>query len=102
VTLTNSYLEQGRYAEAIASTGAEPDLVDTSASRASFTLSPIALAAGRADAAPSPFGAEFADLSDAGVRAIVTRLGGGVALIDFDGDGDLDVFATAPGGQRLL
>src|SRR6185436_16589792 len=33
---------------------------------------------------------------------IAAGLGGGLTLIDFDGDGDLDVFAAAPGGSRLL
>ena len=37
VTFGNGYLEQGRYAEAIASTGAEPELVDAAPSRAMFT-----------------------------------------------------------------
>ena len=37
VTYGTGYLEQGRYAEAIASTGAEPDLVDTAVPSATFT-----------------------------------------------------------------
>src|SRR5712691_8501493 len=38
ITFGTTYLEQGRYAEAVASTGAEPDLVDPSPSTARFTL----------------------------------------------------------------
>src|SRR5499427_8063628 len=36
-SLGNNYLEQGRYAEAIASTGAEPELVDRTTPAVSFT-----------------------------------------------------------------
>src|SRR5215470_19732189 len=36
-TLGNNYLEQGRYAEAIGSTGAEPELVDKSTPEVTFT-----------------------------------------------------------------
>ena len=36
-TIGQNYLEQGRYAEAIASTGAEPDLVDRTIPAVSFT-----------------------------------------------------------------
>src|SRR4029079_12846976 len=35
-TLSNSYLEQGRYAEALASTGAESDVVDTATPAVSY------------------------------------------------------------------
>ena len=76
-TYGNQYLEQGRYAEAIASTGAEPDLVDAGASPARFTSAPAA-------ATDAPFQAAA------------------VALIDIDGDGNLDIFAAGPSGQRLL
>jgi len=41
LTYGTGYLEQGRYAEAIASTGAEPDLVDTSVPSAAFTPAAI-------------------------------------------------------------
>ncbi len=75
VTFGNGYLEQGSYAEALASTGAEPQLVDTAPSRAAFTSSVIASMPG-------------AD--------------GGVALLDADGDGDLDIFAGASAGDRLF
>ena len=76
ITFGNGYLEQGSYAEAIASTGAEPGLVDTAVPRAAFTSSVVA---------PLPGAA-----------------GGGVALIDADGDDDLDLFVAAPGGERLF
>jgi Tfp pilus assembly protein PilF len=59
---SNNYLEQGRYAEAVASTGAEAPLVDASAAPVTFT-------AGGA----------------------LPGLGGPVTLADVDRDGDLDI-----------
>ncbi len=61
---SNNYLEQGRYAEAIASTGAESALVDASAAPVTFSIGPLVGAA---------------------------EPGGGAALVDLDLDGDLDL-----------
>jgi hypothetical protein len=85
--LANTYPEQGRYAEALVSTGAEPDLVDTSTPTAQFVDAtdkwlPIVLTAG-------PRRAE----SDA-LRA------GRVTLADLDGDGRLDLIAVGPDGLQ--
>src|SRR5437899_2882741 len=78
IIFSANYLEQGRYAEAMASTGAEPELVDRTTPN--LTFAPLPLAPGLQ---PSPDGA--------------------VALIDFDGDGDVDVALASPaGGLRLL
>jgi Flp pilus assembly protein TadD len=99
----NQYLEQGRYAEAIASTGSEPDLVDAATPPAHWTAAP-----GSRSAPPrgesSPFGQRFDRnaLTASGMRAIAASLGGAVTLIDFDRDGNLDVFVSASGVQRLL
>jgi Tfp pilus assembly protein PilF len=69
---SNNYLEQGRYAEAVASTGAEAPLVDASA-------------------APVKFG---------GVAATIPEsLRGPATLVDLDRDGDLDV--VTPAGVAL-
>ena len=68
VTYSQAYLQQGRYAEAIASTGAEPDLVDTATPAVTFT---DATAAMLPDA---PFGS--------------------VTLADIDGDGRLDLLTA--------
>ncbi|HJP91853.1 MAG TPA: tetratricopeptide repeat protein, partial [Pyrinomonadaceae bacterium] len=83
-TLGASYLEQGRYAEAIASTGAEPELVDKSMPEVVFT---------DATAAVMPRG-EWAANTDQNTGAVV--------LFDYDLDGDLDLLEVAGAKQRLL
>src|SRR5258705_4885878 len=69
VTYSQAYLEQGRYAEALASTGTEADLVDTATPAATFTDATAALLPG---AAPR----------------------GSPALADIDGDGRLDLLVA--------
>ncbi|HXD19101.1 MAG TPA: FG-GAP-like repeat-containing protein, partial [Vicinamibacterales bacterium] len=68
VTYSQAYLEQGRYAEAIASSGAEPDLVETAAPAVTFTDATAAM------------------LRDAPV--------GAVTLADIDADGRLDLLTA--------
>jgi Flp pilus assembly protein TadD len=86
-TLGTNYLEQGRYAEAIASTGAEPDLVDKRTPEVTFTdvtatvLPPIT-----------------------GWRVPVStpsERSGAVLLFDYDLDGDLDLVEVGGNKQRL-
>src|SRR5207237_6373905 len=102
---STNYLEQGRYAEAVSSTGAERELVDQAVPNVTFAATPVAPATGAAPAPlrTSPFGRRFAaeDLADNG-RAIADALAGGITLLDFDRDGDLDVFTVWAGGLRLL
>jgi tetratricopeptide (TPR) repeat protein/predicted nucleotidyltransferase len=110
-----NYLEQGRYAEALPSTGAEPDLVDrrtpavsyTDASAQAFTPAGYRQPAeapsrealkGRA---ARPAGAVFSDHEAVMREHLVASLGGGMTLFDYDGDGDLDLSAYEGAGWRL-
>jgi tetratricopeptide (TPR) repeat protein len=71
--LGSNYLEQGKYAEALASTGAEPEAVDAKA--------PAVALVEKGEALP-------------GASKLV--------LADLDGDGTLDVLASGSGGLRVL
>ena len=108
VTYGTGYLQQGRYAEAVASTGLEPELIDPDVPPATFTSVVVATGSpsqgSPSPGSESPFGRRYtsADLTDAAVRDLVAAMGGGVALVDYDMDGDLDLFAAQPNGQRLM
>jgi tetratricopeptide (TPR) repeat protein len=79
-SIGTAYGEQGRYASAVATTGAEPERVDAKVPDVKFVLSaPLAGTGGETEASP----------------------GGRVALFDFDGDGELDMSDSGPGGTRL-
>ena len=100
-TLGPNYLEQGRYAEAIASTGAEPDLVDRTIPAVTFT------AATAFPPSESPASArkltdcrkfisfwptiQTGNWNEASRQKIAAALGGSVTLFDMDGDGKLDL-----------
>jgi len=81
-TLGANYLEQGRYAEAVASTGAEPELVDKTIPEVVFN---------DATAASLP----------AGDWPAGDQQTGAVLLFDYDLDGDLDLLEVAGTRQRL-
>jgi len=82
-TFSQNYLEQGRYAEAIASTGSEAELVDTRTPEVGFTDVTGAVM----PAADSPRAAPAA---------------GAIALVDVDADGDLDLADGAGPSLRLF
>jgi tetratricopeptide (TPR) repeat protein len=81
-TLGANYLEQGRYAEAIASTGAEPELVDKATPEVVFS-----------DVTASTL--------QSGNWATGDQQTGAVLLFDYDVDGDLDLLEVAGPRQRL-
>ena len=82
VTYAQGYLQQGRYGEAIASTGAEPGLVDRASPGVRFADTPGAIPRGEAGADASGTGS--------------------VVLFEADGDGDLDLLIVDRSGARLL
>ncbi len=84
-----NYLEGGHYAEAVVSTGIEPELVDKRTPDVVFT--------DVTEAALPPFRNLKIPKSQ-----ILGQSGGDAALFDFDGDGDLDLVEVASGSQRLL
>jgi lipoprotein NlpI len=95
--LGQTYLEQGRFAEAIATTGAEADLVDPKTPAVTFEALAVPPATGDAGKAipestgkaiPSPSG------RGEGVRAVLA--------FDPDNDADLDLLESSATGLRLL
>lgn len=132
VTYAQTYLAQGRYGEAIASTGAEPELVDPATPPVTFreatatwlgppaatALPPGAGALGLFDATgdgvldvvtAGPEGVRLfrnasGRLSDDTARAGLTGVGGATGVIagDVDNDGRPDLFVTARDGAKLF
>jgi tetratricopeptide (TPR) repeat protein len=121
-TIGQNYLEQGRYAEAVTSTGAEMELVNVRTPDVAFNnatanvLPSVAVSERRARPSRSAPGSSQterrnsifnrtyrnADLNEADRREIAASFRGGATLFDFDLDGDLDIFDLSPSGERLL
>ena len=91
-TFSNNYLEQGRYAEAVASTGAEADLVDRATPAVRF-VARATLPHVVADPPLNP---------DPALAPALDGPGGGVTLVDVDADGDLDLVDVSGLALRLF
>src|SRR6185295_2983040 len=88
-TFSNNYLEQGRYAEAIASTGAEAELVDRAMPDVRF----VEMAT-----LPGAHATRLGDAKDARSRLLFDTLAGGLTLADIGREGDLDLLDVSSGG----
>ena len=107
-TIGQNYLEQGRYAEAIASTGAEPGLVDTATPDVIFTDATSSIVAKTPETQTSSISEEpdwpilkAKGLTEDQKRQIVGA-SSGVVPFDFDGDGDLDLLEVGVQSIRLF
>lgn len=105
-SLGQNYLEQGQYAEAIASTGAEPNLVDTATPDVTFadaTAEALPEAAGtkKNPVAGTGTSAQVNNLANAAKPETLSRFAGDITLFDYNGDGDLDLFEISPDSQKL-
>jgi Tfp pilus assembly protein PilF len=92
-TFSNNYLEQGRYAEALVSTGAEPELVNEATPNVRFVETRIIAP----PSAPDP-----AQTRDPRITVAATGMSGGVTLVDVDRDDDLDLVDVSTGMVRLF
>src|SRR6185503_19716463 len=105
-TIGQNYLEQGRYAEAIASTGTEQSLVDTTKPDVLFTdatATVLTKAVEPRAANRSPIGQSYraGEINEQVKRQIIGTLAGGDVPLDFDGDGDMDLLDIGGRGLAL-
>ena len=91
-TLGSNYLEQGRYAEGVASTGAEAELVDKNTPA-------VVYADATSTGLPAP--GDWAAAADRPNALLLEQTNGAVVLFDYDGDGDLDLLEASRGKQML-
>jgi tetratricopeptide (TPR) repeat protein len=103
-SIGTNYLEQGRYAEAVTSTGAEAGLVDKNIPAVTFTDATASMLPSVAAASKNETRADdVRETGDAKARRDAESVGasGAVVLFDYDGDADLDLYDGAPAAQRL-
>jgi hypothetical protein len=106
-TIGQNYLEQGRYSEAIASTGAEQGLIDPAKPDVIFTDATSSTLPKAPDTGPTSINEEpewsilkAKGLTEDQKRQIVAA-SGGVVPFDFDVDGDLDLLEVGVQSIRL-
>jgi tetratricopeptide (TPR) repeat protein len=89
-SIGQNYLEQGRYAEAITSTGAESELVDKTEPKVTFIEMPVGIKNKSSIVLGLPIFKPFSGKPQSKYQ-ILRAFEGGETLIDFDGDGNLDL-----------
>jgi hypothetical protein len=89
-SIGQNYLEQGRYAEAIVSTGAEGELVDKTEPKITFNEIPGSIKNKSLITKQTPLFKPFQGKPQSKYQ-ILRAFEGGETLIDFDGDGNLDL-----------
>lgn len=96
-TLGLNYGEQGKYAEAVVSTGAEADLISKDGAKVTFVDAGAGL---NVKTSAKPLSASLsrklikAEFNDSLKRELVAPFGSNLALGDYDGDGKLDLFVS--------
>jgi tetratricopeptide (TPR) repeat protein len=101
-SLGQSYLEQGKYAEALMSTGAEKENVDAATPAVSFVERDESLVGGGGGVAGATASSPIlgATVRPAQARAALPRAA--LAMADVDGDGALDLVEAGLPGLRVL
>jgi len=100
-SLGQNYLEQGRYAEALPSTGAEEDLVDAGTPAVSFVEQDGSDVPSPSTGPAAPRGASLGEppSPEKAARVLVRAA---LTLTDVDGDSRLDVVEAGVSGLRVL